>query len=244
MHRTLHTTVLTAVLLLVAGLLGILPTAPAVAGDAGYYGAPPTGSCFDLTLRQTRAPSTSEAPVDCTRHHTLLVTAVALLPEELDWSSPRSEILAAVRTICPPAQGSVIGRNQLQLYRSQYLWYFFAPTSAQQAMGARWFDCLTGVAEDTKLTSLPLNLTPLSSRMPDDIARCVTAALHSTTCADTHAWRSSWAFYARGRATAAAVKRAADRTCPAHVTSRRFLYSHWDVPGWSYIVGCYSKTSR
>lgn len=241
---TMRTVAAAVVLLLVGGVLAALAPAPAVAGDAGYYGSPPTGSCFDLTLRQAHAASTREAPVDCTRHHTLVVTAVALLPEELDWSSPRSEIVKAVLTVCPPAQASVIGRNKLQLYRSQYLWYFFTPTNAQKRVGARWFDCLTGVAEDTKLTSLPLNLTPLSNHLPDDVARCVTGDLHSTTCADTHVWRSSWAFYARGRVTEAAVRRAANRTCPAHVTSRRFLFSYEDVPGRRYIVGCYSKTAR
>ncbi|MCB0894425.1 MAG: hypothetical protein H6529_11940 [Nocardioides sp.] len=242
--RTVRAVAAAVVLVLVGGVLALVASPPAVAGDAGYYGSPPAGSCFDLTLRQTRAPSTREAPVDCSRHHTLLVTAVALLPEELDWSSPRSEIIKAVMTICPPAQGQVIGRNRLQLYRSQYLWYFFTPTNAQKSVGARWFDCMTGVAEDTKLTNLPLNLTPLSNHMPDDIARCVTGDLHSTTCADTHVWRSSWAFYARGRPTKSAVKRAANRTCPAHVTSRGFLYSWMDVPGRRYIVGCYSKTPR
>ncbi|GAA1127907.1 hypothetical protein [Nocardioides aquiterrae] len=231
----------TAALLLAGGLLG---TAPAVAGDPTWFGAPPVGACFDLTLRQAAAPASPELPVDCSQDHTLLVTAVALLPDDLTWDSPRRAILKAVNKVCGPAQAATIGRNRLQLYRSQYRTYFFAPTAQQKSLGARWFDCLVAVPEDSRLTDLPLTPTPLSADLPDDVARCVTRKRHFTTCADTHAWRSSYAFYARGKATQSTVRRAARRGCAGHLTSRKYLFSWWDVPGRRYVVGCYSQTRR
>ena len=238
----LRTTVAAATALLLGS--GLLGPAPAVAGDPTWWGAPPVGACFDLTLRQAAAPSTRETPVDCSQDHTLLVTAVALLPDDLSWDSPRRDLLRAINRVCGPAQAATIGSNRLQLYRSQYRTYFFVPTREQKRVGARWFDCLVAVPEDSRLTDLPLTLIPLSASLPDDVARCVTTERRFTTCADQHAWRSSYDFYARGKATRAAAKRAARRGCAGLLTSRRYLYSWWDVPGRRYVVGCYSRTAH
>ena len=190
------------------------------------------GSCFDLTLRQTRAPSTREVPVDCSRHHTLLVTAVAASRGAGLELLAAPEIIKAVMTICPPAQGQVIGRKPAAALPLPVPVVLLHAHQRQKSVGARWFDCMTGVAEDTKLTNPPLNLTPLSNHMPGRHRPVRDGDLHSTTCADTHV-ALLLGFYARGRPTKSAVKRAANRPPGARHQSRF-------PPGWTSPVGATS----
>jgi hypothetical protein len=208
--------------------------------------APSVGDCFDFTLTQGYGRSLrDEDPVDCAQGHRAVVAAVGKLPARLDWDSPERQLSKAQGTICSDGYDDLIGSNHLlRWYRSQYVPWRFDPTSAQRAHGARWFDCMISVQGARGLVDLPATLPRVTTNLPDSVARCVTSKSAYTTCAQTHAWRSSYAFYASGKATDRNVDAAANRVCPHHVTSRTWLRSAWDIVGKRYVVGCYSKTRR
>ena len=76
------------------------------------------------------------------------------------------------------------------------------------------------------------------------MATCSTKAMEYTTCADKHAWRALYSFYATGKATKRNTDAAAARTCPRHVTSRKWLRSSYQLTAKRFVVVCYSKTNR
>lgn len=212
--------------------------------DSALTGAPAVGACYRLTLEQIGAPAIDQAPVDCATPHTTAVIAVDTLPGHLSWTSPTDELTAALATACWSAMAPAVGHNTLQLYRSQYSTAYFGPDATQQAAGARWFSCHAIVVEDDGPAELPHPLPRLSRNLPDSIATCLTKQAAFTTCADAHAWRSSHAFHATGKATRKNAIAAAERVCPRKVTTRAFYYTWQDVPGRQFVVGCYSKTRR
>ena len=223
----------------------LLPTAQATAGTDPMAGAPEVGDCFDITVDQAEKFSTSKHPVDCAQDHTAVVIAVGKLPSRLDWSSSEEAIIRAVGRVCDAAFDDRFNYDALRYYRSQYAQWWFGPTAAQQDAGARWFDCLVTIRDDRGLVDLPNKLPKLTRKLPNVVARCVTAKYAYTTCADTHAWRSSYAFYVTGKLTERSLNAAANRVCPRHVTTpRTWLRSAWDIKGKRFIVGCYSKTRR
>jgi hypothetical protein len=205
-------------------------------------GAPAVGDCFDITLAQAMKDSLAKDPVRCAEDHTAVVTTVDELPSRLDWNSSQATIGRVVGKACNAAFDERFHYDTLRFYRSQYQTWAFLPTTAQRDAGARWFDCMVSVRDDRGLIDLPRSLPKLTAKLPDVVARCVTAKYKYTNCADAHAWRSSYAFYATGKATDRNVDAAANRVCPRHVTSHRWLRSAWDVPGKRFVVGCYSKT--
>ena len=244
MNRALRNLgVLTAGLL----LLGGLAHAPAVADEATTDPAAPTiavGQCFDLTTADIGTASVAKAATDCAAPHTTEVIAVSMLPDGLTWSSPESDLAAAVQPVCVSAWDKVTGGNPLRQVRSQYDMAWFQPTAEQLGLGARWFSCHITVMEDTGAAALPHPLIKLGKRIPDSVATCSTKSLKPTTCADKHAWRASHSFYATGKPTKRNVDRAAAQTCPKHVTSRKWLRSAVQIAPKRFIVVCYSQTKR
>ncbi len=246
MHRTLRTLrVLAAAAALVLAGSSVV-AAPAQAGQdpAATAGAPKVGSCVDMTLKQAIAESYTGAAVSCSAAHTGLVTAVGSLPSGLDWSSSSTEIKDLVNARCLSAAQKLVGPNVLQHYRSQYTRFWFRPTASQRDAGARWFSCVLAISEDSTLAELPRRLVQLSNHLPDSVARCVTSTYDYTTCADSHTWRSTHAFYVRGTLTKKSLDRAAGAVCPRFVTGRNWLRSAWDISGPRFIVGCYTKTAH
>jgi hypothetical protein len=242
MSRALRTLGASAALVLASSLLGATVAAAADPDPA----APTTavGECHNITSAHVEAESVPVAAVDCTTTHTALTVAVATLPAAVTWDSAATTIGKAVYRACAPAVAKRVGSNPLLDIRSQYSWIWYGPTTEQQAAGARWFSCHLIVWEDNRLGSLPHPAPRLSKKMPNSIAACVTRRYDRTTCADTHAWRSSYAFYVTGKATNRNVDKAANRVCPKHVTSKKWLRSEWDIPGKRFVVACYSKTTR
>lgn len=233
---------------LVAALVlstSLLSTGNAAAvDDPALTGAPGVGACYRLTAEQLGAPAIDQAPVDCATPHTTAVIAVDTLPGHLSWSTLTDELAATLATTCWSALLPTIGRNPLQLYRSQYSIAYFGPDATQQAAGARWVACHAIVVEDDGPAELPHPLPRVSRKLPDSIATCLTKQTAFTTCADAHAWRSSHAFYATGKATRKNAIAAAEHVCPRKVTTRAYYYTWQDVPGRQFVVGCYSKTRR
>ena len=232
-----------AVLALVSALL--LPTGPARAGEDPMLGAPDRGDCYDLSVRQVDGYDTPEETVPCSEDHTVLVTGVGRLPDGVGWGQ-ENRVQQAVADQCPPTWWKVVGsRDSLTWFRSAYQAWWLAPGEADRDGGARWFSCLITVLTGRGLVDLPRHLPQISKRkIPDSVAKCVTSERRTTICSEPHTWRSSYAFYARGEMTDRSVQSAAQRTCPRHVTSRKYLFSARDAAGNRFIVGCYSKTSR
>jgi hypothetical protein len=228
-----------------AALVVIALPSAASAGTAPdpMAGAPAVGDCFDITLEQGNGKSLpGEDPVGCAGDHTAVVAAVGKLPARLDWDSPDRQLGRATGKVCSDGFHDLIGNNPLKWYRSQYALWQFNPTKAQRNDGARWFDCMVSIQGTRGLNELPEKLPKLSNNLPDEVARCVTRSYGYTTCAENHRWRSTYSFYARGKATDRNVDAAANRVCPSHVKGTGWLRSSWDVTGKRFIVGCYSKT--
>lgn len=246
MHRTLRTLrVLAAAAALALAGTASIATAADAGEDSSMAGAPAVRDCYDLTLKQVGGYDTPSETVPCRSHHTAVVSAVGKLPGSVEWSDTDA-VADAVDRQCDPSYFRLLGSsNLLWYYRSAYSTWWLAPDEADRDGGARWFSCLVAVTEDTRLAALPTRLPRLTAQLPNVVAKCVTRTYHTTTCAARHAYRSTWAFYVRGTATDASVKRAADRVCPRHVaTSKTWLRSSWDIDGPRFIVGCYTKTTR
>jgi hypothetical protein len=205
---------------------------------------PAHGACHDLTTKEADAASVPRAPVDCAAAHTSEVIAVGALPDELTWNSSKSDLTSAILPVCGRAWDRVTGGNLLRQVRSQYDFVWFQPTAAEQETGARWFSCHAVARTDDGLAALPHPLPKLGKRSPDAVTTCLTGSLKYTTCADKHVWRASHSFYATGKPTRRAIDAAANRTCPRHVTSRKWLRQGFDSPGKRFIVVCYSKNKR
>ena len=205
---------------------------------------PTVGSCYDMTAKETDASSVPRAAVDCSAAHTSEVIAVGTLPDGVTWTSAKKDILAAVVPVCGKAWNKVTGGNLLRQVRSQYDFVWFQPTADEQALDARWFSCHIVAWNDDGLAPLTHPLPKLTARTSDSVATCVTGSLDFTTCADKHAWRSSYAFYVSGKATKRKLNAAANRTCPRHVTSRKWLRNGITASSKRFIVVCYSQTKH
>jgi len=246
MNRALRTFgVLTAGLLLVGGLAHT----PAVADEATPDPAAPTvavGACHDLTLAQISEHSIPVEPVDCAVAHTARVIAVATLPAELTWASPASRIQATASATCMSALGKLVGTNPLLQARAQYTIAWYQPSDAQVAAGARWYTCHVIVPQDDRLADLPDTLPRLSKKTPDSVARCAAArTMAFTTCADKHAWRTTYSFYVNKKPSEKNGIAAARAVCPRHVPNvRKSIYSWHPVSAKKFVTVCYAKTKR
>lgn len=236
--------VLTAALVLLSGLVGAGAAGASSAAGPDMTGAPSAGTCYDLTLKQLDALAVPRGPVRCATAHTAMVYAVSTLPADLTWESDADEIDGAMSSRCWTGFRRLYGASALHYARSQYGVAFYGPSAAQQRDGARWFSCLVVAFAAHGLARLPARPPHLSAHLPDSVATCATRGLLNTVCAQRHAWRVTWSFYARGKLTEKAVDRAAARTCPKHVTSATWLRSSMDVPGKRFVVTCYSRTRR
>ena len=230
--RTVRAVAAAVVLVLVGGSS---PWSPLTAGrrrGRGLLRSPPAGSCFDLTLRQTRAPSTREAPVDCSRHHTpaghggraasrgagLELAALGDHQGGHDDLPARAGPGSSAATGCSSTAPSTCGT--------------FTPTNAQKSHGralVRLHDRRRGGHQAHQPAAQPHAAQQPYARRHRPVRD---GDLHSTTCADTHVALLR-AFYARGRPTGArrGPPTGPARTSPVAVSS---------TPGWTSPVGATS----
>jgi hypothetical protein len=254
MNRTLRALGATAALVLVAGLLG---TGSAVAGETTsdpMGGAPAVGACYDLTLKQANLHAAPARPVPCSGRHTMVVTAVGTIPASVDWATLDLDkrypaaLRRAIDSTCNPAVRKLLGsetRRALTLYQD----YFFAPTEAEIEAGARWFSCEVVLRAGNALLPMPQGQpAKLGRTIPDQVARCAKAVKSeyvSVACSRAHQWRATYTKAVRGKLTDKTLLRAAERTCPRHVTSKRWLYyGQYSSRAKTFIVGCSDKTRR
>jgi hypothetical protein len=253
MTRELRILGLAAVLALISGLLAV---GTATAGEAvpdPMLGAPAVGACYDLTLKQANGHAAPESTVACSGRHTMAVTAVGTIPASADWATLDwdkkfpTALSRAIDATCDPAVRKLIGseaRRALTLYED----FFFAPTEAEIASGARWFSCEVVLKAPTALLPLPKGQpAKLGASIPDQVARCAKAVKGgyvNVVCSRAHQWRATYAKKIRGKPTDKTLLRAAKRTCPRHVTSKRWLYYGQYISRTAFVVGCSSRTKR
>lgn len=229
-------------------VLGVsLAAGPAEAGDdPSMSGAPAVGSCFDLTEADGAAYSVAKDPVDCAVDHTTKVVAVKVLPGSLTWDSTDEAIGTFVSKTCNAAFNAAVGGNAVSQFRTQYTWFWFAPSRSQRDAGARWFSCHVAVDGDGGLADVADPLERIDSHVSDAIARCTVGRgpYFGTTCAERHDWRMTWSGLVNATSTKSGIAAAADRYCPRRVTTRHWLYS-WRILGKrQFILGCSSFTRR
>ncbi|GAA4707645.1 hypothetical protein [Nocardioides conyzicola] len=245
MTRALRLLGVTAVLVLLAGLLGVGTASAGETDPDPLAGAPAKGACYDLTYKQGWEHSVPEAPVECSDDHTTVVIAVGQLKAGVTWDSPEKTISKNVGAQCGAAFAAKIGSKPALLMYSQYNWFWFAPTDAEQEAGARWFSCHLASLEDNALSDLPDKLPRAGRNLPDVLARCYVGRKYAaTTCADRHDWRLSYATVVRMKPTAKNLDKAAKRICPRHVSSRVWLRSAVPIDRKSFAIGCSTKTHR
>jgi Septum formation len=216
-------------------------------GQAAAPAKPRTGQCHQLTYRQSWATSDAKKPVSCTKRHNLQTIAVVTSPTSLDGltEDQRSELAVSV---CRPKLAKVLGRTAT--VREQTAWsdWFFIPTDAQIAAGARWIRCDLGLLASGRAAGLPhkrLSRSVIGSHIESSERRCLTAKTWVTPCSHKHAYRSIAAFTIHQSAypTAADVVPNAKRACP-----KTWDYARWPTEyGWAHgnrVAVCYDKTKH
>lgn len=254
MHPSLPARPLARAVATVAAAVVLLSvsTGPVSAGttDGPGYQQPAVGECRDLDLAQAMKRSDNTAPIDCASAHTTRVVAVGHLPAALDWDSPNRKLSRAAVKVCEPAAAEALGGTAALRNRSAYGGFWFVPTKAQRAHGARWFRCDLALYGGARLLRLPTDDVPAlgGAPLPDSVARCLTAKTFAlTTCARKHTFRATGTFRMRQdtypthrQFYAAAMKR-----CPARVDSASWLWSFRGKDAWElgdHTVVCYTKT--
>ncbi|GAA4707639.1 septum formation family protein [Nocardioides conyzicola] len=250
MTRALRCLGVTAVLVLLAGLLGVGPASAGETDPDPLAGAPAVGACYDLTLKQAYGHSSPKPAVECTGDETMFVTAVGEVPASFDWADVNWKKFPAamsrkLTTTCDPATKKLLGtptRRALTLWDS----YWFAPNKREIAAGARWFSCSVALTSSTKLLDLPAaGPAKITGSIPDAVARCAKAVkggFAAVACSASHQYRTTFSKVVRGKATDKSVLKAANRTCPRHVVSREWLYRTSWVTRTTFVLACSNKT--
>src|SRR6476661_2442799 len=217
MSRMLRALGVVAILSVICGLLA---AGSAVAADPDpMAGAPEVGACYDLTIKQAYEFASPKAPVECATRHTVVVTAVGTLPSSLDWATiDRSHLpaalVSAVDKTCDPSVATLVGaptRRALSLYTG----YWFAPTDADIAAGARWFSCELALAETTRLVPLSAGQPSKVGRpVAKKVGRCGDARGNYVLCSRTHRWRATFATTVDAKPSGKRIAAAAVRICP------------------------------
>lgn len=233
---------LTAVL---PGLVGI--ATPATAGDP-LAGAPSVGACYDMTFEEAYDEPMTH-PTDCADRHTLVVVGVHQLPASVDWDDSERRIWQrGVQRSCEASWRTTVGTNPALLYRTLYSSWWFKPSKAQRADGARWFTCAVGMTTSQKLVPLPTGPLPRPARQnPDAITRCGSKG-GFVPCSARHQLRMVHTFVVRATGNDEARVKVADRaqarTCPRAVDARRWAWSWRSVSDAKIVVGCLKRTRR
>ncbi|UMG94617.1 septum formation family protein [Nocardioides sp. TF02-7] len=210
------------------------------------------GSCHDLTKREAWAVSEPDPAVPCSERHTTVTTAIVQLTRTPDWDDVRALSrrmwVECVRSVDALLPGSTAAR-----VRSAYTIYWFIPTEAQRAAGARWIRCDLGLPDGKRLRPLPASGPELGRLpLPDRIARCRlgrAAYYEVVRCAHRHAFRATHHVRRTGSFPGARVmRRWAERVCRARIP-RAGIYLEYPTTKQSWKAGfrfavCLKQTRR
>ena len=243
---------------LAALLLSTLLTVVVGAGTATARGgnpdfrAPKVGTCEQMTLKLLQLKSDHSTAVPCSDKHTARVVGVVQLPQKLDWSSDTTKINRVVVATCVPDVRDALGRTMKKQDRTAYDYGWFIPTKTQQSHGARWISCVQILWHGAGLGPLPTDKVPALPKgaLSDKVARCMTTnKLYTTSCNQSHGWRSTGAFVvASDRYPGAkALNAKATTKCADRVTTKGYRWTYQSKLNWQlggdHVVVCYSQTS-
>lgn len=139
---------LLAPLLFVTGLMPTSAVAvPVVSQRMGdpTFEMPVEGACYDLRYDQLFNRSIRKAPVDCEEPHTIETVKVKRLTKPVDWKNVYSRIAVS----CFDAFYDAFGGPRWIGHYAYEMWWFI-PTKAQRAAGARWVRCDVGLRKGTQ----------------------------------------------------------------------------------------------
>lgn len=206
--------------------------------DGPTYQMPAVGACLQMTLIDylLMAP---KIPVDCATEHTAVVTAVAVLPEDTDWTVGSDDLKAAEDQYCMPAFYETLGGNFTVIAKTAYLWRYAIPNEEQRSHGASWFRCDLNMSGAIKYLPLP-NPLLAGTRVPRRITSCILRlgeAAYSSTCTDAYNYRFEKVLVLPGETypTPKAVGKFAKKHCPKGKKDRAKWWYRWSFePAWEY----------
>lgn len=229
--------------LTLAGSLAAAVTPASAAEPDPRYGAPAVRTCHDVTMKQAEGASITQSPVACSADHTLVTTAVAVLPDSVDLTDFDAIVAAAP---CTAARQKAVGSNPLLYSLTLYSNFLFIPTPAQQDQGARWVSCHLGVADAHGLHDLPAALPPLKRKPAGAVAKCSTQRSY-VVCAEKHAYRATSAVFVKARGSDAAVDKKLSVRGPRICSRKVGSTGRWDYQRHSsskVILICLKKTRK
>jgi hypothetical protein len=208
---------------------------------------PQVGQCHQLTWRQAAGVADATRAVACSRRHNLQTVAVVTSPDSLvGLTDDRLADLGA--RLCRPRVDKVLGRTAAVREQTVYSLFYFAPTPAQVAAGARWIRCDVGKIAVDHLVTLPrhrLARPVIGRHITDSERRCLTSSLYVAPCTTKHVFRSTKAFVLRQSTypTGNQVLPRATRICP-----KGWDYVRWTtIWGWQHgdhVAVCYDRTRK
>src|SRR5262249_26943336 len=126
-----------------------------LASPASAAGATPkVGQCHQLTPRQIAAIADAKRAGSCSTRHNLQTVAVVTSPTSLVGLTEEEHAELGSR-LCSPKLAKALGRTATVREQTAYDLFFFAPTQAQIAAGARWIRCDVGLVAVAQFPSLP-----------------------------------------------------------------------------------------
>ena len=178
---------------LLASLLAVPSVADArgVVTDGPTYQMPTVGSCLQVVAVDYHF-MTPKTPVDCATEHTVVVTAVEVLPGDTDWTIDSDDLKAAEDQYCMPAFYDLLGGDFKVIAKTAYLWRYAIPNAAQRAHGASWFRCDLNMSGAAQYLPLPTPLLVGKQVHPASGRACSSStAVSSRRCAPTTTTTSS-----------------------------------------------------
>jgi hypothetical protein len=210
------------------------------------------GTCHALTFKEGFHAADPDPAVDCATAHTTVTVKVVALPDSVDWGDAAA-LSAALDGPCEKAKLKLFDGNARSVQMSAYDIWWFEPTKAQKAAGARWIRCDVALTAGETLRPLPTDGDPQLGQLPldDRVARCrrgKAANYYPTACDKKHAYRAAVALKHPGAAYPGLHRMVAwtHRRCTAKL-GRSFGYYqtptrvHWKV-GERYTI-CFKKTT-
>ncbi|HWU32629.1 MAG TPA: hypothetical protein VN108_07135 [Marmoricola sp.] len=227
---------LAALLLAGVGIVGTT-TAETNAASGPMYGAPSIGTCFNITMAVANGAQNlpNSARVACSAKHTQQVFAVFAAPADSSVASAASS--DRMMTACSSRWTTLLGGGAKAI-RSSYWWWEFTPTKAQQAMGAHWVMCTTGIqVKHGLLATTKGRVRPLPQPIPAALSVCLSGNFKASNCVTPHMYHVAYTRVVTS-AWGKIVARSESICAPAKPMPWSFRYAPAAKPN-AFAVACF-----
>lgn len=237
-------TVVLAVLALAATFLTSAPS------QATAPPPPPLGACYSYAYAGWAAETNSSPRVSCSSAHTAktIGRGYFLAGTTLDTVHSAANELAIGKK-CYPALRSAVGTGWAKYEMTAFQLSIFRPTDAQWAAGARWYRCDVVLPGYNRLFALP-NANPLvgTAALTTRTRVCYTSGGYLVSCKETHLYKVTGAFAVASTTypSEAGWRGAAERRCPAIVTTRYYAFNHAGRSEFAVgdkVVTCFNRST-